>query len=177
MKSTVSSLEPAVELAAELRVSWLQGNHLMVFTPDMTEESLMLDRPLYKRIFDEIHVLGRMRGVEISFPEPVMARESRSGHAPCFVPWGAVQILGNGDVMACCIPGTKVGNLGEERLESIWNGPAMQAFRGRVNTDDPPEACSVCPMYRLPNNFASYVPGLASAERSVFEGRVARLQS
>lgn len=52
----------------------------------------------------------------------------------------------------------------------------MQPFQRLVKTADPPEACSVCPMYRLPNNFASYVPGLAGVEWSVFEGKVAGIE-
>jgi hypothetical protein len=47
----------------------------------------------------------------------------------------------------------------------------MQRFRARVNSDHPPEACAVCPMSRLPNNFASYVPGLPEHERQAFERR------
>ena len=73
--------------------------------------------------------------------------------------------------MGCCVPGTRVGNVRGSSLEAVWNGAAMHEFRRRVNSDTPPEPCTVCPMQRLENNFASYVPGLSEAERQQFERR------
>ena len=65
----------------------------------------------------------------------------------------------------------KVGNLRDGGLEAVWNGAAMGEFRRRVNSEAPPEPCTVCPMQRLENNYASYVPGLPESERLQFERR------
>jgi radical SAM protein with 4Fe4S-binding SPASM domain len=101
----------------------------------------------------------------------VRTRISRRGHAACQVPWNTAVTLGNGDVMGCCVPGTKVGSLRDGSLEEIWNGEAMRQFRQRVNSETPPDACGVCPMMRIDHNFASYVPGLPEADRVCFEQR------
>jgi sulfatase maturation enzyme AslB (radical SAM superfamily) len=80
--------------------------------------------------------------------------------------------LGNGDVMACCMQGTVVGNLNESSHEEIWNGERMRKFREKVNTSDPPDPCKRCGIYRYDNNFEIYVPGLPEDERKHFVGRV-----
>jgi MoaA/NifB/PqqE/SkfB family radical SAM enzyme len=116
---SLETLRRAVDLAAELNISLIHCNHLVVWTDDMTEQSLMLDRKYYARINDEILELAASKGVAVALPVPNQAKVSRRGHAPCPMPWFGAQILGNGDVMACCLPGTKVGNLHEQSLEAI----------------------------------------------------------
>ncbi|MFB9952022.1 radical SAM/SPASM domain-containing protein [Rhizobium puerariae] len=173
MRSTMGSLFLAVDLAAEIGINWVQGNHLMVFTEDMADESLLLDRTYYAQKHRELLDYAASKDVTVSLPEPFKELAPTKGHAPCIVPWVGAQILGNGDVMACCMPGTKVGNLHEQSLPEVWNGKRMQAFRSRVNTDTPPGPCASCPMYRVPNNFSSYAPGLFGSAREAFERRAA----
>jgi radical SAM protein with 4Fe4S-binding SPASM domain len=171
MRRNLDSLHAAIDLAADLGIDKLIGNHLHAYTSDMAEESLMLEPGRYRRTFDALAEHARLRRVNLGLPAPVQTRTSRRSHLPCSYPWATMAVLGNGDVMACCVPGTKVGNLHGSSLEQIWKGEVMQRFRARVNSDDPPEACAVCPMSRLPNNFASYVPGLPEHERQAFERR------
>jgi radical SAM protein with 4Fe4S-binding SPASM domain len=171
MRRNLDSFSAAIDLAAELGVTAVMGSHLHAYTPEMAEESLMLQPARYARAYVELVAKAQTRRVNIGLPPPVRARTSPRGHAACHVPWNTAVVLGNGDVMGCCVPGTKVGNLRESGLEDIWNGEAMRQFRLRVNSDTPPDACSVCPMMRLPHNFASYVPGLAEADRTNFEHR------
>jgi len=60
--------------------------------------------------------------------------------------------------MACCVPGTRIGNIADRSLREIWNGPEYRAFRARVNTPDPPEPCRNCPMNRVANNRKAFAP-------------------
>lgn len=175
MRRNLDSLSAAIDLAAELGVTAVTGSHLHAYTPEMAEESLMLQPARYARAYEELLAKARTKRVTLGLPPPVRARTSRRGHAVCHVPWNTAVVLGNGDVMACCVPGTKVGSLRDNRLEDIWKGEAMRQFRIRVNSDTPPDACSVCPMLRLDHNFASYVPGLTEADRTSFEHRVSAL--
>jgi radical SAM protein with 4Fe4S-binding SPASM domain len=171
MRRNIDSLRAAIDLADELGIDIVAGNHLHAYTPDMADESLMLEPERYTRCYSALMEYARGRKVHLVLPAPVGRLSSRRTHMPCPYPWESMVVLGNGDVMACCVPGTKVGNLHGSSLEQIWTGDAMRQFRARVNTDDPPDACSVCPMIRLPHNFASYVPGLSEAERHDFERR------
>jgi radical SAM protein with 4Fe4S-binding SPASM domain len=171
MRRNLDSMRAAIDLAATLGIDKLIGNHLHAYTSDMADASLMLEPGRYRRTYDDLTAYARLRGVNLGLPAPVRSRTSRRGHRPCSYPWATMAVLGNGDVMACCVPGTRVGNLNDSGLEQIWNGDAMQRFRVRVNSNDPPEVCTVCPMLRLPNNFASYVPGLPEHERQAFERR------
>ena len=131
----------------------------------------MLVPHAYAEICERLRGLARAKGVKLALPEPVFLTASRRGHLPCSLPRRSPLVLGNGDVMACCVPGTKVGNLSEDSIAGIWNGAAMRDFRARVNSDDPPPACDVCPIRRETGNLASFVPGLDEAGRRAFEAR------
>lgn len=66
-------------------------------------------------------------------------------------------MLGNGDVLACCVPGLKMGNLHENTMEEIWNGPRYQELRWSVNSPNPPPSCRTCPFVRDINDPDSYL--------------------
>jgi MoaA/NifB/PqqE/SkfB family radical SAM enzyme len=171
MRRNLDSLWPAIDLAAELGVSAVVGGHVHAYTSDIAEESLLLEPDRYARAYPELIARATAKNVYIGIPLPFPTRAPRRGHARCSYPWSTAVVLGNGDVMGCCVPGTKVGNLNGSSLEEVWNGPAMGEFRRRVNSDAPPQPCTVCPMRRLENNYASYVPGLPEPERVRFERR------
>jgi radical SAM protein with 4Fe4S-binding SPASM domain len=171
MRRNLDSIGPAIDLAGELGVSMVSAGHLHAYTADMAEESLLLEPARYARAFDVLTAQARAKGVHLLLAAPFSTAAPRRGHAPCVYPWSAAVILGNGDVMACCVPGTKVGNVHDQGLEEVWNGAAIREFRRRVNSDNPPDPCTVCPMRRLENNVASFVPGLPEAERQRFERR------
>ena len=80
------------------------------------------------------------------------------------MPWNAAYLLANGDVLACCIPGLKMGNLHEQSMEAIWNGEAYRELRRTVNSDERPSTCRACPFNREINNRLSYMPVLARGE-------------
>ena len=172
MRRNLDSLWPAIDLAAELGVTALMGGHLHAYTSDMAEESLALEPARYARTSHALVERARSVGVTLHLPPPFTGRETtRRSHAPCPYPWSTSVLLGNGDVMGCCMPGTKIGNIHGSSFEAVWHGPAMREFRLRVNSDTPPEPCTVCPMRPLENNFAAFVPGLPEAERQHFERR------
>jgi radical SAM protein with 4Fe4S-binding SPASM domain len=177
MRRNLDSLHEAIDLAAELGIDIVAGSHMHAYTSEMAEESLMLEPERYARAYDRLLEYARARQVTLVIPPPVRRRTTRRSHQPCRTPWESMVVLGNGDLMACCVPGTTVGNLRTSSLEAIWNGENMQEFRTRVNSDNPPDACSVCPILRLPHNFASYVPGLPEHERQEFERRCLEAQS
>jgi radical SAM protein with 4Fe4S-binding SPASM domain len=172
MRRNLSSLIPAIDFACEHAIDTVQTSHLMVFTPDMLEQSALLDLKGYREAFEAAQLHARARGVGFHAPPPLSTLKPRKGHHPCAYPWNGVVVTGDGDVNACCMPGSTVGNLNREPLAAIWNGPRMRAFRAQVNTPDPPSPCDACGFYRHENNLDSYVPGLSRSERDDFAARV-----
>ena len=172
MRRNLTSLIPAIDFAREHGIDLVQGTHMMVFTPDMLEQSVLLDLKAYREAYEAAETYARERGVKFLCPPPLAKRKARSGHQPCMYSWAGVQVTGDGEVSACCMPDTAVGNLNRESLEEIWKGERMRDFRARVNTPNPPKACNSCGIFRYENNIESYVPGLSESERKAFVARV-----
>ena len=131
MRRNIESMNAALDLVKELGISFVCGSHLHVYTPDMVEQSLMLVPHRYAEICERLRARARAIGVTLTMPEPVFLKASGRRHLPCSVARHTALLLGNGDVMACCIPGTKVGNLAQDSLADIWHGAAMRAFEAR----------------------------------------------
>jgi len=172
MKRNLSAVATALDFAAETGIQF-HGVHLHAWTPEMAEQSLLPDRTSYAREFVRLSAIADHKGVGLGLPQPVGDLAPWRNHEPCQIPWQSAAVLGNGDVMACCVPGTKVGSLRDSSLKEIWNGAEMQSFRVRVNSDSPPEPCEKCPMMRRPNNYASYAPSLSGEALADFEARCA----
>ncbi|NRA96083.1 MAG: SPASM domain-containing protein [Planctomycetes bacterium] len=67
------------------------------------------------------------------------------GRYTCKFLWNEVFISLTGDVAPCCIQGRPiVGNINDQDLASIWNGPAMKEMRERLLTGDPIPCCKDC---------------------------------
>jgi len=77
-------------------------------------------------------------------PESLAARSATRAH--CFSPWQTLPVDVAGHVSVCdCNPERMIGNLKEMPFGEIWNGPAMGAWRRRMLSAAPPEACRACP--------------------------------
>jgi MoaA/NifB/PqqE/SkfB family radical SAM enzyme len=53
----------------------------------------------------------------------------------------------SGEVRPCCVITDAYGDLTRESIDDVWNGPAFNALRVALETDDPPPACVTCPLY------------------------------
>jgi MoaA/NifB/PqqE/SkfB family radical SAM enzyme len=171
MKRNLDSIPAAIDFAAEVGVTGIWCNHLHAHSGGMAEESLMLQPRRYEAAYRAFLALAKEKKVSLSMPAPVRVAGPVRGHTPCDYPWRSITVLGDGQLMACNVPGTNVGHLRDGSLADLWNGPVLREFRARVNSDNPPDACSVCPMRRVEGNFASYVPGLPEHARRDFERR------
>lgn len=68
-----------------------------------------------------------------------------SGNAPiCPSPWTEFLIQTDGKVRTCCFSPAVMGDLHEQSLPDIWNGPQYQAFRRRIVVRDF-STCVDCP--------------------------------
>ncbi|MCA1670195.1 MAG: SPASM domain-containing protein, partial [Thermomicrobia bacterium] len=57
-----------------------------------------------------------------------------------------------GLAMPCCMVSTpdrvNFGNMAQIGVDKVWSGAEYQAFRDRLDSDDPPELCRSCAVYR-----------------------------
>lgn len=78
--------------------------------------------------------------------EQIARRSNR--HRQCLSPWQSIPVNVDGHLTLCdCQPDAVIGNIHSDALSDWWNGPAMTAHRQRMLSDNPPEACLVCPRF------------------------------
>ena len=157
MNSTLHEWEDFLRAAASVGVFVVYARHLEVYTQDMRQESLWNDKQRYNEARLSALAVASKIGIELHTPEPFKDSPPRTGHRGCNEPWKSAVILGNGDVAACCVPGNTMGNLKEQSLEEIWNGPKYQKLRATINSSNPPWPCSACPIFRHTENSDSYL--------------------
>ena len=157
MKSTFDEWCEFISMGKDLGVDLIHARFLEAYTEDLEHESPWLNKDAYNaaraRAIDHAHALG----IVVAMPGPLEDFANSPGHQVCAVAWGSAAILGNGDVAVCCLPRTKIGNLLEQDMETIWNGPRYQAFRLQVNSPNPPLQCAACPIFRKNNNPDSFL--------------------
>jgi radical SAM protein with 4Fe4S-binding SPASM domain len=158
MRSNAVTLKPALAFAREHGIDHVNVVPLLAFTEDMVDEIFFWEEAAYADLHEELSIEADRLGVALAIQPPVKRWREDDIHAPCEVPWATAAITANGDVMACCVPGTVIGNLNEQNLDEIWNGPEFATFRSRVNTPDPPAPCRNCGMARVHNNRKAYAP-------------------
>lgn len=151
-----------IRMTADLGADGINAAHLHAYTPDMEEESLWHRQEAYNRAREEAVALAASLGLAMGAPAPFHGIEE-TGHRHCPAPWESAVILGNGDVAACCVPGTVMGNLHHQSMEEIWAGEPYRALRAGINSPTPPAPCSICPMFRRTGNRGSLLQHSARA--------------
>ncbi|MDP2834459.1 MAG: alpha/beta fold hydrolase [Pseudomonadota bacterium] len=69
-------------------------------------------------------------------------------HRHCLSPWQTIPVNVDGKLTICdCQPGAVLGNIRSTPVSRWWNGPLMIEQRRCMLSDNPPEACRVCPRF------------------------------
>lgn len=119
-----------------------------------TETLLHEDLERIERIFADARRVADELQIDLRLP-----RTRPRNHAPgtpgperCDWPWRGGYISYQGLAMPCCMVATpdriNFGNVFDHGVEPIWNGPAYQTFRASLASDEPPEVCRACSVYR-----------------------------
>ena len=92
---------------------------------------------------------GMAQGYKEALLLPVHQLYRRSKqHRHCFSPWQTLSINVAGEVCTCdCQPERKIGNLQQQSLASIWNGPIMREQRRRMLCEQTSPECLFCPRF------------------------------
>ncbi len=70
----------------------------------------------------------------------------------CRRPWKVLYVTAHGTMLPCCMApfattdqrAIVLGDVIRDGVEATWNGPTMQNFRNRHQSDDPPVPCEPC---------------------------------
>jgi radical SAM protein with 4Fe4S-binding SPASM domain len=114
--------------------------------------------PEVEALIDRCIAVAERTGVRLSgsgrreAADALSAVDSARPWSGCRRPWRSAYVTANGNVLPCCIApfsthdydGIVLGNVFEQPLEEIWNGPRYAQFRAAHRSEDPPEPCRGC---------------------------------
>lgn len=62
----------------------------------------------------------------------------------CAIPWSNLEIKQDGDITPCCTSTYNFGNIRNDRLEDVFNGPGMTKLRQQLIEGQLPVGCNAC---------------------------------
>ncbi|MGZ4115398.1 MAG: radical SAM protein [Actinomycetota bacterium] len=104
--------------------------------------------------FDAARAEADRLGVHLRLPKTEAPRRPRPEGAPgCFWPWEESYVHHDGKVQPCCmIMGEDRAVIGDVHtpggFAAVWSSDAYRDFRQRLLTNDPPDICKGCSLYR-----------------------------
>jgi MoaA/NifB/PqqE/SkfB family radical SAM enzyme len=164
LKETIEQLPAFVRVADEIGVREVYLQRLVFFE----ENPIGLARPdqaLFERLsceetahLEAAEAQARALGIQFNASgatEPGTSLRKAADASPwslCRRPWTVMYFTANGRALPCCIApfsqrgyeNYTLGDATQQTLQQIWNGPAYQAFRQRLQSSDPGKACSSC---------------------------------
>ena len=152
LNRALNGLKRAIELKRELNSNILINMRMVVMKQNETEISLLREasRQMGADIFSVKTVnpsCDSSSGDEGIVPvNPAYQRYEYIGNtyqrvridAPCPTIWGMCNIHSNGNIVPCCYDydgSMVVGNIQEQRLSEIWNGPVIRELRKKIYND------------------------------------------
>jgi radical SAM protein with 4Fe4S-binding SPASM domain len=129
-----------------------QYRPLKLFVEDESLAGMPADR--VETWFEEARRRAERAGIRLRLPRlaPRPHPAGTPGRARCDWPWRGSYISYQGLAMPCCMVSTpdraQFGNMAEDGVEPVWRSPAYEAFRERLDSDDPPEICRSCSLYK-----------------------------
>jgi MoaA/NifB/PqqE/SkfB family radical SAM enzyme len=106
-----------------------------------------------ERLFAEAGAIAGAVGVDLRLPrleEPPAARAL--GSPGCHWPFSAAYVTHDAKVQPCCMvmgaDRAVLGDADREGFAAVWRGDAYTSFRAALLTDEPPDVCRGCSLYR-----------------------------
>jgi radical SAM protein with 4Fe4S-binding SPASM domain len=167
MRRNIAELPALVRLAADLGVDELRVQNLSHTFSDTdpagsyaeirsyaAEESLDGEPGIVRAVFAEAAAAARATGLALRLPalsEPGPGARS-PGEPGCTWPWDGGYVTHRGEVQPCCMvmgsDRATLGRIGTHTFARIWHGEEYRRFRARLLSEDPPEVCVGCALYR-----------------------------
>ena len=94
--------------------------------------------------------LAESLGLELRMP-PLPTDRNAEPALRCDWPWSSAYVTHEGRVQPCCMvmgaDRVTLGDLRTQPFPELWHGPAYEAFRRDLLSDDPPDVCAGCAVY------------------------------
>jgi len=168
MHQNLHELPDLVRFAAEWEMKQLWVQHLC---HDFGEEHLPAHyQPMHEfvgqqTLLDEDpvrveHFFGLARevagelNVDLRLPriQPRAHPAGTPGRKRCSWPWDQAYVSYQGYAMPCCMVSTpdrgNFGNMIEQGATQVWNDAGFAAFRAKLDSDEPPDLCRSCAVYK-----------------------------
>jgi radical SAM protein with 4Fe4S-binding SPASM domain len=167
MRRNVNELVQLTELASDIGVDEVWVQNLSHDFSDASPESRY--EPLQRYVKDEslfgpgetegkIHFENATKraqelGLTLRLPRLQGRATTRTpGQPGCSWPWESAYITHRGEVQPCCmVMGSEratLGNLHQHPFAQIWHSEPYARFREQLVSDDPPEVCRGCSLYK-----------------------------
>jgi radical SAM protein with 4Fe4S-binding SPASM domain len=121
----------------------------------VSEQTLLEEDPeRVERYFSAARAAAAELGVDLRLPRtrPRAHPPGTPGRKRCSWPWTGAYISYEGKAMPCCMVSTpdriNFGSMAEQGVQAIWNSEEFHAFRDRLDSDDPPDLCTSCSIYK-----------------------------
>jgi radical SAM protein with 4Fe4S-binding SPASM domain len=168
MRRNLHELGDLVRLAADLGVEsvWVQnlshsfddtdpsGSYSAIRRFAAAEALWAEPNPEAERRFADATALAEELDIELRLPrvkEPPPVKRP-AGSPGCHWPFESAYVAHDGDVQPCCMvmgaDRAVLGNAEQAAFATVWRNEGYRAFRAALLTDDPPEVCRGCSLYR-----------------------------
>jgi radical SAM protein with 4Fe4S-binding SPASM domain len=123
---------------------------------DFVQEQTLLeeDPQRVEYYFGEARAVAQELGITLRLPRTRMGLHPPGTPGPqrCDWPWRGAYLSYQGYAMPCCMVSTpdriNFGNMTEQDATQLWNSAAYHQFRDQLSSEDPPEVCRSCSIYR-----------------------------
>jgi radical SAM protein with 4Fe4S-binding SPASM domain len=115
------------------------------------------DHATARAVFADAEAAAQEVGCELRLPrleepQPQSGGAGAAARRGCDWPWRSTYVTHGGSVQPCCmVMGSdriSLGDVNETPFGEIWEGDAYGDFRARLESDEPPDVCRGCSLYR-----------------------------
>lgn len=163
VNSILPELKNIIDVAADIGVSFISLQNMVVQDPSLESESPWLRREEALKYVDEAREHGRKKGVEL---KRLNLEESTDGD--CRVLFTHFRLVREGYVMPCSFESFILGDLNVQTPEEIWNGQGYETLRKRYFEQGISEICPNCFVwYNVPDAFLKPNPHSRTTARKI----------
>lgn len=110
------------------------------------------DHARAQEAFDQARVVAGELGCELRLPRLDESEAPAAQGRGCDWPWRSAYVTHRGSVQPCCMvmgsDRVALGDVNDASFGTIWEGAAYGEFRTLLESDDPPDVCRGCSLYR-----------------------------